>query len=42
MDWGFMGFALASTLSLAGGGLLLLIGAPGAGKTALLREACGP
>ena len=26
MDWGFMGFALASTLSLAGGGLLLLIG----------------
>lgn len=26
MDWGFVAFAVASTLSLAGGGLLLLIG----------------
>lgn len=26
MDWGFMAFAVASTLSLAAGGLLLLIG----------------
>ncbi len=26
MDWGFTAFAVGSTLSLAGGGLLLLIG----------------
>jgi len=26
MDWGFMAFAVASTLSLAAGGLLLLVG----------------
>jgi len=26
MDWGFIAFAVASTLSLAAGGLLLLIG----------------
>lgn len=26
MDWGFVAFAVASTLSLAAGGLLLLIG----------------
>ncbi|MBS1138905.1 MAG: hypothetical protein H6R13_358 [Proteobacteria bacterium] len=26
MDWGFIAFAIASTLSLAGGGLLLLVG----------------
>ena len=26
MDWGFMAFAVASTLSLAAGGVLLLVG----------------
>ncbi|MDE2440368.1 MAG: hypothetical protein KGP14_05045 [Betaproteobacteria bacterium] len=26
MDWGFMAFAIASTLSLAAGGVLLLVG----------------